>query len=408
MNISNQHKVQQTRQLTSAFHAFNELSQNLAESYQGLQEQVAGLRQELTAARDRGMQTLLEKEKITRRMQRILAALPAGVIVLDGDAKVIDANAVASTLLVGPLQGEPWSEIMQRSFLSEFDNPHERQLHCGRHVSISSSPLNDEAGQIVLLSDVTEMRDLQNFVQRQKHLSAMGEMLASMAHQVRTPLSTAILYASHLQGRNLPELQQQRFAGKILERLKHLERQVNDMLIFAREGKMLMETFSLKQLLTNVSEAMHDSIDSGNIHFHIDNQADTDEILGNENALRSMLMNLLENAAQAVAGAGNIRLTVQQPDQRQLQFSVTDDGPGIEPEHLQRIFDPFFTTRSNGTGLGLAVVDSVVRAHGGELHCVSNVQQGSVFHFTLPCLEHGGEPLPGAFSGSSYDKVGQS
>jgi len=202
MNISNQHKVQQTRQLTNAFHAFNELSQNLAESYQGLQEQVAGLCQELTAARNKGMQTLLEKEKITRRMQRILAALPAGVVVLDGDARVIDANSVASTLLCEPLHGEQWTVVMQRSFVPEFDNPHERQSHCGRLVSISSSPLNDEPGQIVLLSDVTDMRDLQNFVPRQEHLSAMGEMLASLAHQVRTPLSTAILYASHLQNRD--------------------------------------------------------------------------------------------------------------------------------------------------------------------------------------------------------------
>ncbi len=408
MNSSNQQKVQQTRQLTSAFHAFNALSQNLAESYQGLQEQVAGLRQELTSARDRGMRIVLEKEKITRRMQRILAALPAGVVVLDGDARVIDANTVASSLLGEPLQGQPWSAVMQRSFVEEFDNPQERQLNCGRFVSISSSPLSDEPGQIVLLSDVTEMRNLQDSVQHQKHLTAMGEMLASLAHQVRTPLSTALLYASHLQSRSLSAPQQQRFAGKIMERLKHLERQVNDMLIYAREGKMLMQRFSLKRLLANVREAMHDCIGSGRIQFQIENQASADSILGNENALRGMLMNLLENAVQAVAGAGCIRLTVAQPDQNQLQFSIADDGPGIEPEHLQRIFEPFFTTRSSGTGLGLAVVDSVVRAHGGELHCLSNARQGTVFHFTLPCLEPDDKALPGAFSASRYKKEGQS
>ncbi len=171
---------------------------------------------------------------------------------------------------------------------------------------------------------------------------------------------------------------------------------------------MLMENFSLKRLLANVSEAMHDSIGSTKIQFQIDNQATVDGILGNENALRGMLMNLLENAAQAVAGTGNVRLTVLQPDQRQLQFSIADDGSGIEPDLLQRIFEPFFTTRSSGTGLGLAVVDSVVRAHGGELHCVSNVQQGTVFHFTLPCLEPGGAALPGGFSGSRYNKEGRS
>ena len=262
MNIHNQQKAQQTRQLTNAFHLFNELSQNLTESYQSQQEQVVSLRRELTAARNEGMQTLLEKEKITRRMQRVLAALPAGVVLLDEDARVVDVNTVASKLLEGPLLGELWVDVMRDKFIPEYDNPQERQLRDGRHVSINSSPLHDEPGQIVLLSDVSEMRDMQAFVQRQKHLSAMGEMLASMAHQVRTPLSTAVLYTSHLQSRSLSVLQQKRFAGKILERLKHLQRQVDDMLIFAREGKMLMENFSLKRMLEQLGETMLDTVGS--------------------------------------------------------------------------------------------------------------------------------------------------
>lgn len=400
MNIHNQQKAQQTRQLTNAFHLFNELSQNLTESYQSLQEQVVSLRRELTAASNEGMQTLLEKEKITRRMQRVLAALPAGVVLLDEDARVVDVNTVASKLLEGPLLGELWVDVMRDKFIPEYDNPQERQLRDGRHVSINSSPLHDEPGQIVLLSDVSEMRDMQAFVQRQKHLSAMGEMLASMAHQVRTPLSTAVLYTSHLQSRSLSVLQQKRFAGKILERLKHLQRQVDDMLIFAREGKMLMENFSLKRMLEQLGETMLDTVGSRNIAFQIDNQAADDVMLGNENALRGALMNLLENAVQAVADNGRIVLTVTQPERRRLQFSVADDGPGIEAEHLQRIFEPFFTTRSNGTGLGLAVVDSVISAHGGELHCVSRRPQGAVFHFTLPCPGPGNDTLPGGFSGS--------
>ncbi len=408
MNIHNQQKAQQTRQLTNAFHLFNELSQNLTESYQSQQEQVVSLRRELTAARNEGMQTLLEKEKITRRMQRVLAALPAGVVLLDEDARVVDVNTVASKLLEGPLLGELWVDVMRDKFIPEYDNPQERQLRDGRHVSINSSPLHDEPGQIVLLSDVSEMRDMQAFVQRQKHLSAMGEMLASMAHQVRTPLSTVVLYTSHLQSRSLSVLQQKRFAGKILERLKHLQRQVDDMLIFAREGKMLMENFSLKRMLEQLGETMLDTVGSRNIAFQIDNQAADDVMLGNENALRGALMNLLENAVQAVADNGRIVLTVTQPERRRLQFSVADDGPGIEAEHLQRIFEPFFTTRSNGTGLGLAVVDSVISAHGGELHCVSRRPQGAVFHFTLPCPGPGNDTLPGGFSGSRYKQEGQS
>ncbi len=403
MNTHNIQKKQKTEQLTDAFRIFNELSQNLSVSYQGLEEQVAKLHSELAFAHSERLKTLEEKEKLASRLEKILAALPAGVIVLDVDGKVLDCNAVAMDYLGEPLIGLEWHNVVARSLIPVVGNPHERLLSNGKRVNMTVSrdvASNDpsDSGQIVLLSDVSEMRNLQDMLNQQKQLSAMGEMVASMAHQVRTPLATAILYASQMSSPVLDNEKRQRFSQKILERLQYLERQVNDMLIFAKDGRLAMETFSLSELLDHLKEAVKDYTGSGGIDLQIINEVHNDAMLGNENALRGALLNLLNNAVDAVGQAGCIRISVVQLDGFKLRIVIKDDGPGIAQGLRQRIFEPFFTTKPQGTGLGLAVVDSVVKAHGGHVHVDSEPGQGTVFSIVLPCINQAFSLLPGGFS----------
>ncbi len=403
MNTHNIQKKQKTEQLTDAFRIFNELSQNLSVSYQGLEEQVAKLHGELAFAHSERLKTLEEKEKLASRLEKILAALPAGVIVLDVDGKVLDCNAVATDYLGEPLIGLDWPDVIGRSLIPVVGNPHERLLSNGKRVNMTVSrdvASNDpsDSGQIILLSDVSEMRNLQDMLNQQKQLSAMGEMVASMAHQVRTPLATAILYASQMSSPALDNEKRQRFSQKILERLQYLERQVNDMLIFAKDGRLAMETFSLAELLNHLREAVKDYTGSGGIDLQIVNEVQNDAMLGNENALRGALLNLLNNAVDAVGQAGCIRISVFQLDDFKLRIVINDDGPGIDKELQQRIFEPFFTTKPQGTGLGLAVVDSVVKAHGGDVHVESVLGRGTVFSIVLPCINQAFGLLPGGFS----------
>jgi two-component system sensor histidine kinase FlrB len=270
-------------------------------------------------------------------------------------------------------------------------------------VSITYSQLADDAGQIILLSDVSEMRSLQELLNQQKQLSAMGEMVASMAHQVRTPLATAILYASQLGNAALDEPKRQRFSQKILERLQYLERQVNDMLIFAKDGRLAMENFSLHDLLERLNESLRDYGGERPVSLNITNTAGEDAMLGNENALRGALINVLNNAVDALVASsiqqGCIDLNVSQQDAHNLKIIIKDNGPGLAKNQCQRIFEPFYTTKANGTGLGLAVVDSVVRAHGGQVYANSTLGTGAVFTFILPCIKQVPKLLPGGFSG---------
>jgi two-component system sensor histidine kinase FlrB len=384
MTTINLQQIQKTERLTDAFRIFNELSENLAHSYQGLEEQVASLNRELAAARSERVTTLIEKEKLASRLQQILAALPAAVIVLNAFGQVIDCNNHAIAFLGEPLLGQDWQNVMARSLQPVAGSPRERQLRDGRRVNITRNLLSNDAEQIILLSDVSELRSLQDLLAQQKHLSAMGEMVASLAHQVRTPLATAILYASQMSKPTLAEDKRRQFSQKILERLHYLERQVNDMLIFAKQGRLAMQGFSLRQLLAHVEESM----ESFAGRFTVDNRLQNDELLGNEDALRGALMNLLNNAVEA--DAGNIVLTVRQSDALSIRVTIEDDGPGIDEQQQARLFEPFFTTKSHGTGLGLAVVDSVVKAHGGGIVCRSAVGQGTTFTLTLPCINQYG------------------
>ncbi|MCK4840653.1 MAG: GHKL domain-containing protein [Methylococcales bacterium] len=386
MNTSLQTQSLKAEKLTDAFQAFNVLSKDLSNSYQELQKQVSFLNKELVSAHSERLKTLVEKEKLADRLQQILAALPAAVIVIDAEYQVIDCNAIAIDYLAEPLIGESWNDVVQRSLITVFDNPHERQLKNGQRVSIIFNELNNESGQIILLSDVTELRSLQDKLNQRKHLSAMGEMVASMAHQVRTPLATAVLYASQMNKKQVSDNTRIKFSNKILERLHYLERQVNDMLIFAKEGHLAMDVFSLQHFLQQVQENMAEITTVNSLQFKLSNQVQVDAMLGNEDALLGAVMNLLNNAVDALNGNGLINMIVTQKDPGSLQIKIQDNGLGIEDSIKQRLFEPFYTTKIKGTGLGLAVVDSVVRAHSGSIKCQSELHRGTVFTLLLPCI----------------------
>jgi len=379
-------------QLTDAFRAFNQLSEDLSNSYQGLEEQVAKLHQELAAARSERLKTLDEKAALAARLQQILAALPAAIVILDETSKIVDCNAQANNFLGESLVGLQWDELAQERLLDVVDNPLERQLLNGLRVTIISSSLPETTEQVIVLSDVSAMNALQESLNQKKHLSAMGEMVASMAHQVRTPLSTAILYASQLSHPAVTEEKRQRFSKKILERLHYLERQVNDMLVFAKEGRLAMESFSLRELVDSINVSVLEILGTKHIQFQAQNNCAVNLMNGNADALHGAIMNLINNGLDAIADEGQINCIVEQLDSQTIVIKISDSGVGMDAMQLKRIFEPFYTTRTAGTGLGLAVVDSVVKAHGGKISCQSKIGKGTEFQVELKCIEQGFAP----------------
>lgn len=367
--------------LEQAFQLFNQMSSQLTDSYSLLEARVTELKGELAVVSAQRMQELAEKERLANRLQNLLDLLPGGVIVIDGHGLVREANPAAIDLLGSPLEGELWRHVIARCFAPREDDGHEISLKNGRRLSISTRSLDAEPGQLVLLNDLTETRHLQDQLARHERLSSLGRMVASLAHQIRTPLSAALLYASHLTEQQLPVETQQRFAGRLKERLHELEHQVRDMLVFARGELPLTDRISPNALMQSLQAAALTHVQDLPIRWQCDSYAG--ELLCNRDTLVGALLNLIENAIQASAGEARLKVHCYTRGNT-LRLCVSDSGSGIEPTVLARLGEPFFTTKVTGTGLGLTVVKAVARAHQGELTLRSRVGRGTCAQVSLP------------------------
>jgi two-component system sensor histidine kinase FlrB len=381
------HDETDPQNLTQAFAAFNELSSQLTESYQQLESRVAGLNEELQATRDQRYQELTEKERLASRLELLLQVLPGGLVVLDGDGIIQECNPAAVDLLGEPLLGMAWAEVISRAFAPRSDDGHEISLGDGRRVNISTCPLGSEPGQILLITDVTEMRVLQDRVSHQQRLATMGETAASLAHQIRTPLSSAILYASNLKRQRLDDEQRIRSAEKIFSRLRHLEQLVDNMLVYARGGKAGEEFFTADVLLADLQQVLDNQLQGSDIHFIWDDETAGCRLYGNRQMILSGLINLAVNAIQAMDDQGELRALARINEANNLELLISDTGPGISDEDQEKIFDPFYTTRKEGTGLGLAVVMAIARAHKGEVLLKSEAGKGTNFILDLPIYQ---------------------
>ena len=376
-------KAGSSDELEQSLALFHHMSGRLGESQLMLQARVAELKDQLAESAAQRLQEFDEKERLASRLQSLLDLLPGGVIVIDGQGMVREANPVALELLGAPLEGALWREVIARSFSPRRDDGHEISLRDGRRVSIATRSLNVEPGQLVLLTDLTETRRLQEQLARHERLSALGRMVASLAHQIRTPLSTALLYASHLEQGGLSVEHQQRFAGRLKDRLNELEHQVRDMLVFARGDLPLEDRLRPADLLGALRAATEMKLEGVAVRWQCD--ARTGALLCNRDTLVGALLNLIENALQAATGDTKLKVHLFARGSM-LRISISDNGVGIDAATLARLGEPFFTTRATGTGLGLAVVNSVARAHSGALELRSRPGRGTCATLQLPLL----------------------
>ncbi|WJG10604.1 ATP-binding protein [Aliiglaciecola sp. LCG003] len=318
------------------------------------------------------------------RLEHLLQVMPAGVVVVNGRGIVKQANAVAKDLLGEPLEGQKWRMIISRSFKPQADDGHEVSLHDGRKVKLSITPLTQEPGQLIVLTDLTETRQLQQRIGHMQRLSSLGKTVASIVHQIRTPLSAALLYASNLASNKLTDAARTRFSEKLILRLKDLESQVNDMLLFAKSGEQqVVQSLDIDTLFNDVYQASENMLSQSNATLSIKTSQNSGRILGNKPALVGAIQNLIHNGIQVQKDAPHIQLRAYSEAQS-VFIEVVDHGPGVEPDNMPHIFEPFFTSKSHGTGLGLAVVATVAKSHGGTVSVHNCASKGACFTMQLP------------------------
>jgi two-component system sensor histidine kinase FlrB len=378
-------EINDQQALMAAFQQFSHLSVQLQNSYQALDQRTEELTRELATARNERLQQSAEKEKLADRLEKLLAVLPAGVVVVDAKGMIQTANMAAEKLFEQRLEGKNWQHVISVSVLKT--DAQELVLKNANVLSINYQQLEADEGEIILLHDVTQTRMLQNFSSRQSRLAAMGQMAAGLAHQLRTPLSSAMLYASQIDNRNIDTHQQQRAVKKIRASMRYLEKLINDMLTYAKGGEFSAGSFSVEQLLVSFSSRIEVQLQQSGATLNICNNIATVKLKGSVDALVSVLINLAENAIQVCADYSQVDCAIELKVYQQAQhliLAMQDNGPGLTEQQQAHVFEPFYTQSRHGTGLGLAVAQSIARAHQGEIMVKSEPQQGCTFYLCLP------------------------
>lgn len=352
------------------------------------------------------------------RLEKIISGLSEGVALLNADGRVELANANACdylNLLTGVGVGslvERLGEQPLEEWLSDSADQTRREIRLSGSrqqifevtmspVRLASGASTSTAGEWVLvMRDVTEEREIQQRVQTQDRLAAVGQFAAGMAHDFRNLLTGIVLGAqilkmtegslSEASGDRLDNIQKQAL------RASELIKQVLD---FSRASEMLMQPFDLIPVLKELAKMLERLLPES-IRLELGYLPGEYRIMGDITRIIQMLMNLALNARDAMSDGGRLRIKlthVSSTDEAReflakheawIRCTVSDTGTGIAPDVLPRVFEPFFTTkaRDKGTGLGLAQVHGIVQQHGGHIEVESQLGQGTSFSIYLPAL----------------------
>jgi len=272
----------------------------------------------------------------------------------------------------------------------------------GSWLGVAAYVLRDDegrpSGHVVIFQDVSDVVEMERELRRSERLAAVGELSASMAHEIRNPLAAISGSIQMLQGEGgrRPE-QSQRLMEIVLRETDRLNRLLTEFLEYARPGPLRRESLLVEEVVAEVLAIYEGSRSDGPA---VDVSIEPGLQLGADpGLLRQLLWNLLLNAAQAMPQGGRIGIEAHASQTPQegpggsrndgleagwIELGVHDGGPGIPAETLDRIFDPFFTTKPGGTGLGLATVHRIVEEHGGSIRVQSATGKGTSFHVRLP------------------------
>lgn len=372
-------------QLQAAFQLFSEVSSQLEVSYRELELQVEQLNLELAAANSEKLRQLAEKEQLADKLEALLAAMPAAVIWIDREQQVISANAAASSVFNSDIIHRDWLQVLQEHQFTF--NGHEFMAPDGLIYSCQQRLLDAGQGEVIILTDVTFSHEIQKTGHRQQRLAELGELTAGLAHQVRTPLASAMLSVEQLSHPSISAELREKSIQRIYQNLHHLDQLMNDMLQFARGGEFDNDLINVSVLFNKLEE--HFSLKM-NEQFELAIKPGKDNFIsGSFDALLSVLISVVDNAILARDTGAVLQVEAEASCQDDTVFiTVCDNGPGMSEEQCKQVFKPFYTTRKEGTGLGLAISRSIIRAHQGDIKAFSTPGAGTCMQLSLPLLKN--------------------
>ncbi|MDR2892695.1 MAG: hypothetical protein LBV80_06390 [Deltaproteobacteria bacterium] len=230
-----------------------------------------------------------------------------------------------------------------------------------------------------------EVRRLQEEVRRNERLTALGNLAAGVAHEIRNPLSSIKGLATFLANRLPAGGPEEEAARTMTQEVNRLNRVVSELLDFARPSGFVLTEADLNEVVRRTLRLAEADIKAKEVSLEFQPDADLSSVCVSAERLSQALLNLVLNAVQAVAPGGRLEISLEGlPAEDAFRIAVRDNGPGMNQEVLASIFTPYFTTKPTGTGLGLAIVHQIAEGHGGRVEVSSEVGQGSVFSIIIP------------------------
>jgi PAS domain S-box-containing protein len=417
-------------ELTDAFHNFTDIFEKIQGTHQVLQDKIDFLSSELKAKNEALEDKIVEGENVKNFLNNILENIYNGVLVVDVKGVITLANKAAEEITGYPksaLIGKPYTHVFHHFearnksalyTLTSGKEFHHRQKVIQtadsekRDIEFSTSLLRDKNetvyGAIEMFNDISELKELQSRITHVETLAALGEMAASVAHEIRNPLGGIGGFAGLLDRQIPADDPKKSLVKPIIEGVSRLNNIVSDLLTFTRPQKLNPVLVNLNVTISEIIDFFKFSL--GNMQKEVEINSSFAEHLPelylDVTLFQQIMTNLLKNAYDAIDDAGSIKVwtkvdaplamnEILNDDEKQellrffsfVEISVSDTGKGIKPENITKLFNPFFTTKDDGNGLGLAISKKIIQLHKGDINVKSKVGEGTTFTITLPLYE---------------------
>ena len=361
---------EQLELLKEAFGRFVQASDELKVSYDALKARAVTLERELRDVNVRLNKSLGETQRLSSYLGDLLNSMSTAIVVVDPSFKVTLVNPASMKLFPGLRKGRLLAKAAPLLERLPEDETWEKEFdEGGRFFLVSSGLIRNgkrAIGRFFLLKETTALKEMEAELNRSRQLTAMGEMAAELAHEIRNPLGSIDLYASmleeDLEGRGMHS----DYAKAIREEIQRLNNLVTNTLLFTRQVEPLRRAVDVKRFLERIFQLFRPLWEMAGVEVSTRVERESTSI--DPDLFERVILNLLLNSLEALRGRATPRIAIKVEGRgEETLWTLDDNGPGIPEEVKKKIFNPFFTTKSRGSGLGLSVCYRIVRAHGGKI-----------------------------------------
>ncbi len=348
---------------------------------------------------------LTEIQQLQQYSEKILATMKDGLLTVDMKGLIITANQAVLDILEIPANkvtkkylifelikdaiplatyiqktlNDPLNQKQQEIYLEKGDGT--QVLLTGSSVLLSDDKIPNQI--IFNITDITELKNLEEKIHRNKRLADLGILAAGMSHEIRNPLSAIKTFVDLLPKKIEKPGFLEKFQRTVPREINRLNNLVEDLLELSRKQKPRFIPTDISHVLKQCIELMEVDLNTKGIACHNHTPKGLPKISADGDQLKKVFMNLIRNSAQAMPDGGEIAIDITVND-TMLTLTFQDTGPGLAPEVSENLFNPFYTTKIKGTGLGLAITHKIISDHGGQIEAKTIDGKGCCFSIHLP------------------------